>query len=288
MNGRLIEIVPCANHRKHKGGNLKNRLIRPWLTGSGVQRSTSELKEISKIWNEQTWNEYLDWFETGRKDKLISPQAYDAIGDTIEKNIFEEFEQESCSELQSFCDRLLSTLPAHQQKILSGIYLEGKTFVTIAAQLKRSTSNIYQNKNKAIRTLKREHDGEKRHARRIMRGVDDFLPEIKNSIWSENLSQPVHEQRAYGNFDYQKVLLGHKSPELREVFSELSERSCQIIYLKFWSNLTYSQIARQCSMGLNTVETIIEATVFKIKSKVAENLNSDRAAGQAAFFIKGE
>lgn len=255
---------------------MQKKLMRPWLTASGVERSTSELKEISKFWNEQTWNEYLDWFEIGRKDKIISPSQYNEIANSIEKNIFEEINQETCSELQSFCDRLLSTLPLHQKKILQGIYLEGKTLVLIAAQLKRSRTSIYYNKNKALTVLKREHDGEKWNARRIMRGVDAVDAEVENSIWHKKLSHPVCDHRPYGVSEHDNELLHHKSPELREVFRELSERSRQVIYLRFWCGLTYSQIARKCSLGLNTVETIIESSVFKIKSKIAENLTADQ------------
>ena len=279
MNGRLIEIVPYANHRKHKGGNLKNKLIRPWLTGSGVERPTSELKEISRYWSEQTWAEYLNWFQSGNSENLVSQRVYEKISEELEINVFENFGYETCPALQSFCERLLSILPLHQQRILRGFYLEGKTSFKIAAQLKRSTTNIYYNKNKALRSLKREHDGEKWRARQYMRGAKKFNPKIEDSIWSENLSHPIRERRAYGISDHHNEHLGHKSPELRQVFSELSERSYQIIYLKFWCELNHAQIARKCSLGLNTVETIIESAVYKIKSKIAKNQKSDKIAG---------
>ncbi len=257
---------------------MRKKLNRPWLTASGVERPTTELKEISKLWDQQTWDEYLNWFETGRKDKIVSPLLYESIGDSIEKNVFEDLDQKNCPELQSYCDQILSALPKHQHIILRSFYLEGKTLVTIAAQLRRSLTNIHYNKNKALAALIREHDGENWNARRIMRGADVFISEIQDSIWDEKLSHKPCDQRSYAVSDHDKELLNHMSQELREVFKELSERSRQIIYLKFWCGLSDSLIVRKCSLGLNTVDQIIDATVFKIKSKTTANLTEDQEA----------
>ena len=76
--GSYIEIYSLANDRKHtQGGFMNKQSNRPWLTASDVERPLSELKEISKSWDEQTWNEYLNWFETGRTDILLSTEIYD-------------------------------------------------------------------------------------------------------------------------------------------------------------------------------------------------------------------
>jgi len=257
---------------------MRKKLNQPWLTVSGVERPTAELKEISKSWNEQTWIDYLKWFETGRKEKIVSAQLYDTTTDTMEKNIFEELDHKTCPELQNYCDQLLSTLPTLQKKILQEIYLQGKTLVVIAAGLKRSRTNIYYNKNKALTTLKREHGGEMWNACRIMRGTEVFIPEMMNSIWDEKLSYQIRDHRLYGISDHESELLSHKCLELREVFRKLSERSRQIIYLKFWCDFRNSQIARKVLIGLNTVDTIIDATVFKIKSQIVENLTADKIA----------
>ncbi len=267
---------------------MRKKLTQPWLTVSGVERPTAELKEISKSWDEQIWGEYLNWFETGRKDKLVSPVLYDAIADSIEKNIFEELEQKNCPELRSYCDQLLAELPKHQEFILRSIFFEGKTQSQIAVELNRTKACISQNKFKALTRLKREYDGEILSARRIMRGAKFFIPEAENSIWDEKLSNQIRDHRPYGISDHDKELLGHKCRELREVFKELSERSRQVIYLKFWCDFRNSQIARKYSIGLNNVDTIIDATVFKIKSKIVENLIADKKAIQATSLLKGE
>ena len=257
---------------------MRKKINRPWLTPSEVERPLSELKEISKSWDEQTWNEYLDWFEVGRKDKLVSHFLYNLQGESIEKNIFEEFGYQSCPKLQSFCDQLLAALPNHQREILRLYFFEGKTNREIAAVFGRADTTISYNKNTALKTLKRVHGGEPLLARRIMRGAIVFEPEKINSTWNQKLPHPIKDQRNYDPLNANQELLIHSCAELREVFQQLSERSRQIIYLKFWCGLSISEIARKLSMGLNTVEQIIEATVFKIKSQLVHNIIEDLAA----------
>ena len=255
---------------------MKTKLNRPWLTASDVERPMEELKEISQSWDEKTWNEYLDWFEIGRKDQLVSPTLYHVQGESIEKNIFQEFGYESCPELRSFCDRLLLAVPEIQQHILRSIFFDGKTQREIAFDIRKSAGCIAQNKIKGITTLKRVHGGEMLSARRIMKGTVVFEPENIKSLWHRKLSHPIFDQRTYSQSEANNELLNHKCAELRKTFQGLSDRSRQIIYFKFWCNLSISEIARKCSVGLNTVEQILDATVFKIKSRLIHNINEDK------------
>ena len=255
---------------------MKTKLNRPWLTASQVEVPLEELKQISKNWNEQIWNDYLNWFEVGRKDKLVSAALYNILGESIEKNIFEEFGYQSCPKLQSFCEQLLAVLPAHQAQILRLYFYEGRTHREIAFIFGRSDTAISYNKNTALKALKRVHDGKDLLARRIMRGADVFSPNKIKSEWDEKLSLTACEQRTYSKSEANNELLNHKCVELREIFQGLTDRSRQIIYLKFWCNLSFSEIARKSSMGLNAVEQILDATVFKIKSRLIQNINEDK------------
>lgn len=257
---------------------MKTNLNRPWLTASDVERSTSELKEISKFWDEQIWNDYLNWYQSSSSEKLVSKNIFDKISEELEKNIFEEFGYKSCPKLMCYCDQLLTILPAHQSTILSLYFLEGKSLKEIAFEFNRSDRTISYNKFKAITALKRVHGGEPLVARQYMRGARVFIPRNINSIWTEKLSHPITDQRAYEPSNDHEELLNHKSRELREIFAALSTCSRQIIYLKFWCNKSNSQIARECSIGLNTVEEVIATTVFKIKSKLVQNITEDKSA----------
>ncbi len=274
--GSYIEIYSLANDRKHtQGGYMRKNLNRPWLTASNIERSTSELKEISKSWDEQTWSDYLNWFELTQQDKLVSETQYSIERESIVENIFED---ETCPKSQNLCDQLLSVLPHHQQRILRAIFFEGKTERDIAFDFNKSAGCIAQNKNTAIATLKQVHRGKMLSTRPIIRGEDVYNSEKIKSIWNQTLSSMIKENKAYGHLNANQELLNHHNAELREIFQELSERSRQIIYLKFWCGLSHSEIARKGSVGVNTVEQIIDATVFKIKSQLIQNMSANFAS----------
>lgn len=255
---------------------MRKKLIRPWLTASEVEIPMAELKQISKSWDEQTWNDYLNWFQSGGSEKLISKNVFNKISEELEKNIFEEFGYRSCPKLQNYCDQLLATLPVHQAQILKLYFYEGRTHKEIGFLFNRSDRTISDNKNTALRALKREYGGEPSAARQYMRGVDIFIPNKIKSEWDQKLSPPIRDQRTYRPSEANHELLNHKCVELREIFKELSDLSRQIIYLKFWCELSVSEIGRKCSVGVNTVNQIIDATVFKLKSRLIENINEDK------------
>ena len=120
---------------------------------STAKHVTHELKEICKDWDRRTWEAYLIWFEGGRRDKLVKPEIYEFWGNYVHRSIFEDFGYESCPELQSFCDHLLSHLPEAQAFALRKIYLEGKTIRQAAFELNKSHTVITQNKNRALSNL---------------------------------------------------------------------------------------------------------------------------------------
>ncbi len=274
-----LKSTPSRIIANTQGGVMKNKLNRPWLTASGVERPLDELKEISKSWDEQTWNEYLNWYQSGNSEKLVSNNVFSKVSEELEKkNIFENFGYQSCPELRSFCDQLLRSVPEFQQQILRSIFFEGMTQREVAFDIKKSAGCIAQNKTKAITTLKRVHGEELVSARQYMRGTEVFEPEKIKSLWDQKLSHQIKDQRSYDQLNANQELLNHCVADIREIFQKLSEVSRQIIYLKFWCELSTSEIARKLSVGLNIVEQIIDATVFNIKSQLVQNITEDLAA----------
>jgi DNA-directed RNA polymerase specialized sigma subunit len=139
-------------------------------------------------------------------------------------------------------------VPEIQQQILRSIFFDGKTQREIAFDIGRSAGCIAQNKTKAITTLKRVHGGEMVSARRIMRGTEVFEPEKIKSFWDQKLSHQIKDQRSYDQLNANQELLNHCVADIREIFQKLSELSRQIIYLKFWCELSTSEIARILSI----------------------------------------
>lgn len=109
-------------------------------------------------------------------------------------------------------------------------------------------------------------------------GHDDLESQKINSLWDEKLSSPLFERRSYHEFNFKNELARHKNPELREVFSEILDLGLEIIYLRFFCNLSLRQISRKKYLTPNTINQIIAATVFKVKSTLIKNLAEDKAS----------
>lgn len=253
----------------------KQRKYQPWLTPSGVERPLEELKQLSKTWEQKTWNEYLHWLESGRKDKLISSDFYLSQCETLEKSIFEEFGYQNYLADQNLCEQLLSKLAKSEAQVLKLIYLEGKTQKEIAALFRRSDRRISQIKLNALAALKWVLLGERLESQRIVEGDQSYNSKPEDSIWFKKLRSTIKEDRSYHCDSYFNELLNHPNPILKDIFKQLSERQLKIIYLKYFCGKNTSEVARSLSIGLNVVEQISDATVFKIKSLLTQTLNNE-------------
>ena len=243
---------------------------------------TYDLRQVAQEWDAQTWENYLDWYQSGQSEKLISNSLYLKISDELVENIFCKFGSETQSHHVELCRMLLSALPSHQQKILKFIYFEGRTLSEIAKFFKRSPSNIHQHQYKALTALKREFNGNSLNARQYIEGHDDFTSQQINSIWDIKLSSPIKSNRSYHKFNFKNELtIQHPNNELRVVFREISDSSLEMVYLMFFCGLKLNQIAQKNSgliIGSNNVEQIIDATIFKIKYMVIQNILSDQSS----------
>lgn len=261
---------------------MKKKLNRPWLTSSDVEIPTEKLKEITKSWDQKIWEDYLDWYQSSCQEKIIDPVALTTIGDECEESIFEEFGYDSNYEDQNFCDFLLSNLNPLEAATLRKCILEGKTERQVAFELNRSSGSISQNKHKAIVKLKTAFNGDELSARHIMRGQGFDSTTKSNKSWETVELGTLKENRRYraGDFDFE--LKNHPIFEIREFFRNSSSLSRKCVYLRFWCDLSVNEIARKCSIGVNTVETIISSTVFKLKSVLISNYNNAPSMANAA------
>ena len=243
---------------------------------SRVEIQTYELKEISKSWDQKTWDEYLNWYQSSQSEKLIGVNLFNKISEDLGENIFSQFGFET-NELDSeLCRQILSTLPRHHQRILELIYFEGKTLAAIAKIFKRSITSIHQHKIKALTTLKRGNGGENVNARHYRGASEDSESQKLKSVWDLVLSSPVKSSRSYHAFNFQNELLNHQCLELREVFRNRSEAGLELVYLRYFCDLKIKKISKQKHLGLNAIEQILDAVVFKIKSELVENIVTDQ------------
>ncbi len=245
---------------------MKIKIKQPWLTSSGVEIPTDQLKEISKSWDEATWEAYLKWYEGSLREVLVKTEHYEILGERVSQSVFELYGHNSCPQLQSYCDHILKLLSPEQESILRKIFFEGKTERQIAFELDCSKTSVSRNKFKALSRLRVNKTAALWTTQHLMRDAKFFDPAQNNSVWETKKLGPLRKSRAYKSENFDKELLNHPIEEVRSFFRASSLRARQYVYLRYWCGFSINEIARKCSAGVNTVYQVIEATVFKLKS----------------------
>ncbi len=244
--------------------------IKPWLTSTGVEIPIGQLQKISRQWNATTWEQYLKWYESALRLRLLTPVIYDQICSEEIETIFEQFAHDTSSEKRILCEHLLSTLPAHERVVLRLHFIDGRTDFEIAAITRRSRSGVNLIKHRALSRLRRGHDGDEIAAREFMKGEISENVEMESSIWNMSLSYPVKEDRVYDPNAQKAELEKIRSYPLKKALSELSERQQRIVYLYFWCDFSINQIAREMRCGVNLVDQVFEAALSALKRKIMQ------------------
>lgn len=247
---------------------MKQRKSRPWLTSTGVEISTEELKRICKSWDEATWEAYLKWYESALCARLVLPGIYDSICEEMTSSVFEVADQNSDPRKKILCEELLRTLPKSESKVLREIYFGGKTERQVAAVEGKGKTTVHKLKIKGIERLRWGQDGEKGTTREYVKGLSSATESNNQSIWDQPLSFPIREDRVYDPSQHKQEFAKINHTALRKALTELSEREQRILYLRFWCDFSASEIARELKSGINLVEQVIDALISKLKRKV--------------------
>jgi len=242
---------------------------RPWIQPNRKPLCDSYLKGISKSWDADTWEAYLTWYQTSRKEALIHTWAYDLICERRSESIYREFGYEVDEALQQYCELLLSTLPKIEEQILRLYFLEGKTELQIALKLRISKSGVHVAKKRGLFRLVAPEAKEKVGAIRTMRGISSQSENERPSIWDSS-EGALCERRSYDPADWKSELQAIKNVNVRKAVAVLPQTQQQIIYLRFWCCLSTSITARLLGIGQNAVHEICDTAVFRIKSRVVE------------------
>jgi DNA-directed RNA polymerase specialized sigma subunit len=252
-------------------GRLKEKrkkFERPWLNATGVEIPTVDLRPMTHSWNSATWEDYLTWYETGRREALIQPVIYDKTCDEQFESIFEQFAQDSSSENREKCEQVLSLLPGLEALVLRRYFLSGLTEVEIAFELKRSRTGINLIKTRGLSRLKRGNSGDEMSARRFMRGESDFSENEDLSIWEESSTTKIKQDRKYDPQNHKAEIELLESMSLRAALMELPEIASQVLYLRYWCDLSVNEAARLPNRGVNVIEQIESASIVKINRSV--------------------
>lgn len=136
---------------------MKSQRAKPWLTSTGVAIPTGQLQQICKSWNQETWEEYLNWYESAQSEKLIAVDLYDDLIERESLSVFVKVGQSADEEVRSRCERLLNSLPQREAQVLRLNFYEGRTVREIAALKQIPKSSVHDIKNRALSRLRQGH-----------------------------------------------------------------------------------------------------------------------------------
>ncbi len=224
---------------------------RPWLSPSGVALPTEQIKQFCKSWDRMTWESYLKWFESRRRESLNLNNEYDQYRDSQTQTVFETCGPETNGDLQSQCAELLSTLPPVQAQVLEQTFIEGKTQSAIATIINRSRGHVAYLKDKAITNLKQGHSGDGSSTRRIVKDEEIQTTGEPTLLWDQKLLIPIKEHRA-----------------MRA--ETLSLRQLKILNSRFFNDLQHQQIAQDLNLGINVIQEMEDTAVLKVKREIIE------------------
>lgn len=240
---------------------------RPWLTPTGVAIPTIELRELCKTWDRSTWDAYLKWYERPLRLRLLVPYVFDKIAEEQTETIFKQFDQRNSQSASVRCEQILSRLDSGPAAVLRLHYFDGLTDAAIGSKINRARTTVSQIKNKAIGQLRQGIRGDNTSSREFMKGESFSVPA---KLWDQKLAMPLKEPRAYDPANHREEVLEHKFEALAIAARSLSEKSIRALYLRYWCDFSISTIAREHSIGVNTAELLIEASVSKLKRKIVE------------------
>ena len=142
---------------------MKTQSRKPWLDQNGNPLCDTNLKLISKGWNQKTWEEYLSWLELPLRESQLCPEAFQEMAEKMEESVFslsasKNWLPEQDSKL--YAEALLNKLTPKQKTVLKMIFWEEKTEREIAAHLGIARGTVSDIKNRALLKIKSSLAGE--------------------------------------------------------------------------------------------------------------------------------
>jgi RNA polymerase sigma factor (sigma-70 family) len=164
----------------------------PWEDQYGDCLSDSKLTEVSKLWNAETWETFLNKTvdkSLSRYEKLIPGYRYDLELEEISETIWADKEtQSSAVEWHETIRRLIKDhLTFDQQKIIKLIFWNDFSEQDVAKRFGVSRATVMTQKRRALSKLKHLIDS-RSHEMTISKGTEQF-----KEISVQTLEQQIRE-----------------------------------------------------------------------------------------------
>lgn len=248
--------------------------VRSWIQIDGTPLPDSDLRKVATSWSQVEWEVYLRWYTSCQAHRLLPPATYDALCEARSLDVFQDFGPVYHDWDRELCRRLLSRLPRLEALVLQFYFLEELTEREVASRIARSPGHVHRLKKQAISRLRQGQCGDLGSTEPLVRGLSSDESSLDEpSPWDHVLSKPIREDRMYDPDNWKEELRCVKSRPLRKALRELTPAQSQIIYLRFWCDFPYADIARRLKIGVNAVDEICSATLFRLKTRIVQELS---------------
>jgi DNA-directed RNA polymerase specialized sigma24 family protein len=211
--------------------------IKPWLTESGDEITTEELRSICINWHNDTWNRYLKWYCSSWRTQYARRVA----------------ELDLISEVTLPVEA--APLSPSEESVLKLVYLGGLSERETAKFTAGSKSTIHDIKIRALKKLKENGPANEPGKFTIMRGQDNEDTQVNSQCVQISPLQMISAAELESNAT---TLLG-------EVLTTISDRQAIALFVRFWRGFKPVEAAHFLSIGTNVIEQILDTAIFKIK-----------------------
>jgi DNA-directed RNA polymerase specialized sigma subunit len=134
---------------------LMKKQSTPWLDANGNFKTEDEIKNLSKTWKVDDWEEYLA--STVEKPLLETLPNDPGFIENCESNYHQAYQKmlakEDYPNLQLAIRTILKDLTTQEQKIIYGVFWQEKSLSTLARELKVSKGTVENYKSRALGKL---------------------------------------------------------------------------------------------------------------------------------------
>jgi hypothetical protein len=149
--------VLSSNHAgKNKGNfmNIKNTNHRPWLDPKGKVYCNETIKEISKSWDAETWELYLQQtVDVERSENEVLLDKYQQLLEEVSEGV----RWSSCTVPQHVITQIhlaLRALAPQQKKIIAGSFWDGLSERELAEKLQIAKTTVNESKKISLSKIK--------------------------------------------------------------------------------------------------------------------------------------
>lgn len=132
---------------------MMKKFKRPWLTSAGLEISREQLRKISESWDQETWEQYLTWYETPRSESLHPQRRYDQLCETSTESIFILAQSNSDNDLKKRVSTYLAVLTQQQRQVIEMIFWEGRSERHVARDLGINHKSVHRIKFRALKKI---------------------------------------------------------------------------------------------------------------------------------------